>query len=229
MQRRIPLFLILVSFLVTGTACFTRYSTSSSPDSVGSTPQPIEKHLSAFSPIEGTDYLIANISGNPADSAREAFSPFSWTERGYSGYSGYEIYNYVFFDSETETFNKLIPTNEYVVLQIVGFPSGTPADKPEGFQPVMWWLYILAKADTDQNKILDYRDKLAIGVTDVGGNAPTEVLPDVDAVLGHTLSKDQDTLFVIYHALDKNYVAKIDLPGRQVVSTNEINLGDDVK
>jgi hypothetical protein len=226
MQRRILLSLILVSFLVTGTAC---YRPTSSPDAAGSTPQPVEKHLSAFSPIEGTDYMIANISGNPADSAREAFSPFSWTERGYSGYSGYEIYNYVFFGSETETFNTLLPTNEYIVLQIVGFPSGTPTDKPEDFEPVKWWLYVLIKEDTDQNKILDARDKMTIGVTDVGANAPTEVIPDVDDLLGHTLSKDQDTLFVIYHSVDKNYVAKIDLSGRQVVSTNEINLGTDVK
>jgi hypothetical protein len=114
------------------------------------------------------------------------------------------------------------------VLQIVGFPTGLPTEKPEDFEPVKWWLYIVAKADTDENGILDYRDKLTIGVTDVGGNMPTEVLSDVESVLGHTL-KDENTLFVIYHSLDKNYVAKIDLPARQVVSTNEINLGEDVK
>ena len=65
-------------------------------------------------------------------------------------------------------------------------------------------------------------------MTDVGGNSPTELIPDIDSVLGHTL-KDNNILFVIYHSLDKNYVAKIDLPGRQVLSTNEIELGDDVK
>jgi hypothetical protein len=225
MQRRIPLFFALSGLLLTGLGCnpITR-----SLDSAGGTPQPVEKHLSSFSPIEGTDYMIANISGNPAESERVSFSPFSWVERGYSGYSGYEIYNYVFFGSETETFNTLLPTNEYVVLQIVGFPSGTPTEKPEDFEPVMWWLYIVAKEDTDANGILDYRDKLTVGVTDVGGNTPTEVISDVESVLGHTL-KDENTLFLIYHSLDKNYVAKIDLPGRQVVSTNEINLGGDVK
>jgi len=34
---------------------------------------------------------------------------------------------------------------------------------------------------------------------------------------------------VIYHSLNKNYIAKMDLPGRQLVSTTEMNLGDDVK
>ena len=171
--------------------------------------------------------MIADISDNPGDERADA-SPFSWVERGYSGYSGYEIYNYVFFGSETETFNRLLPSNENVVLQIIGFPSGAPTDKPEDFEPIQWWLFVLAKSDTDKNGILDYQDKLTIGVTDVSGNSPTELISDVDSVLGHTL-KDDNILFVIYHSLDKNYVAKIDLPGRQVLSTNEIELGDDVK
>lgn len=170
--------------------------------------------------------MIADISGNPEDRADS--SVFNWVERGYSGYSGYEIYNYVFFGKETETFNRLLPTNEHVVLQITGFPSGALTDKPEDFEPIQWWLFVVAKSDTDQNGILNYQDKLTIGVTDVGGNSPTEIITDVDHVLGHTLKND-NTLFVIYHSLDKNYVAKIDLPGRQVLSTNEIDLGADVK
>jgi len=224
MQYRILFLVILISLIGVGCNSFTQ-----SPNSAGmeATPQPVEKHLSAFRPIEGTSYMIADISGNPQTEERGSFSPFRWIESGYSGYSGYEIYNFVFFSSETETFNRLLPTNEYVVLQIVGLPSGAPTDKPEDFEPVRWWLYVLAKTDTDKNGILDYKDKITIGVTDVGGNGATELIPDIDSMLGNTL-KD-DTLFVIYHSLDKNYVAKIDLPGRTVVSTDEMNLGEDVK
>jgi hypothetical protein len=224
MQPRIPLFLTVVSLLVISIAC-GRTSPSFIP--AENTLQPVEKHLSAFHPIEGTDYLIAYISGNPEDRADS--SPFNWVERGYSGYSGYEIYNYVFFGKGTETFNRLLPGNDHVVLQIMGFPSGAPTETPEDFEPIRWWLFVLAKSDTDKNGILNYDDKLTIGVTDVGGNRPTEVIPDVDHVLGHTLKEEEDTLFVIYHSLDKNYVAKIDLPGRQVLSTTEIDLGADVK
>ena len=224
MQYRILFLVILISLIGVGCNRFTQ-----SPNSAGmeATPQPVEKHLSAFRPIEGTSYMIADISGNPQTEERGSFSPFRWIESGYSGYSGYEIYNFVFFSSETETFNRLLPTNEYVVLQIVGLPSGAPTDKPEDFEPVRWWLYVLAKTDTDKNGILDYKDKITIGVTDVGGNSPTELIPDIDSMLGNML-KD-DTLFVIYHSLDKNYVAKIDLPDRTVVSTNEMDLGNDVK
>ena len=214
----------VLGFFMIAMACG---SMAPAPNSVESTPQPVEKNLSTFRPIQGTTYMIADISGSPTTNERD-FSPFSWIERGYSGYSGFEVYNYVFFNSETETFNRLLPTNEYVVLQIIGFPTGTPTEKPEDFKPVMWWMYILAKADTDQNGKLDYQDKLTIGIADVGGNTATELIADVDHILGNTL-KDDNTLFVIYHAIDKNYVAKIDLPGRAVVSTNEMNLGEDVK
>lgn len=225
MQRRVPLFLAILSLLVVGMACSRP---SQSFDSVDATPQPVEKHLSAFRPIQGTEYMIADISGNPAAEERADASPFSWIERGYSGYSGYEIYNYVFFGSETETFNRLMPTNEYVVLQIIGFPTGSPTDQPEDFEPIQWWLFVLAKSDTNQDGVRNYQDKLTIGVTDVGGNNPVELIPDADSLLGHTL-KDENTVLVIYHSQDKNYVARIDLPGRQVLNTSEIELGEDVK
>lgn len=227
MQRRILLLTIFICLISIGVGC-SRFTRSQNSAGVDATPKIVEKHLSAFRPIEGTNYMIADISGNPQTDERGSFSPFRWIESGYSGYSGYEIYNYVFFSSETETFNRLLPINDYVVLQIVGFPSGTPTEKPEDFKPVMWWMYVLARADTDQNGILDYKDRLTIGVTDVGGNSPIELIPDVDSVLGYIL-KNEKTLFVMYHSLNKNYITKIDLPSRQVLSTTEMSLGDDVK
>ena len=225
MQHRI-LLLTIVSLLTTVTACNRLTQPPSSI--VAGTLQVVEKHLSAFRPIEGTGYMIADISGNPQIEERGSFSPFRWIESGYSGYSGYEIYNYVFFNSQTETYNRLLLTNEHIVLQIIGFPFGAPTDKPEDFKPVMWWMYVLAKIDTDQNAVLNYQDKLTIGVTDVGGYTPVEVISNVDSVLGQILKED-DTLFVIYHSQDKNYIAKIDLPGRQVISTTEMSIGEEVK
>lgn len=225
MQHRIFTRTVTI-ILFLGTACSRLTQPPSSV--ITGTPQIVEKHLSAFRPIQGTGYMIADISGNPQVEERGSFSPFSWIERGYSGYSGYEIYNYVFFNSQTETYNRLLLTNEFVVLQITGFPPGTPTEKPEDFKPVMWWMYVLAKVDTDQNGVLNYQDKLTIGVTDVGGYSPVELVPNVDSVLGQILKED-DILFVIYHSMDKNYIAKIDLPGRQVISTTEMSIGEDVK
>ena len=227
MRHKILVSTIFLSLIFMGSSCNQTVRTSNS-NGVENTPQPVEKHLSAFRPIEGTSYMIADISGNPQLEERGSFSPFRWLESGYSGYSGYEVYNYVFFSTETEAFNKLLPTNEHVVVRIVGFPPGTPTEKPEDFKPVQWWLFMLAKADTNENGKLDSQDQLTLGVTDVGGNNPTELIPEAESVLGH-MRKDDETLFVIYHSLNKNYVTKVNLPNRQLVSTNEMNLGQDVK
>lgn len=225
MRKRLLLWMGTISFALTGVTCS---GVSQIPNPAQATPQVVEKHLSAFRPIEGTNYMIANISGTPPTRDRGDLSPFSWIDSGYSGYSGYEIHNFVFFNSDSETFNRLLPTNDYVVLQIIGFPTGTQTESLEEFRPVQWWLFVLAKADTDKNGALNYEDSLTLGVTDVGGDNPVELISEVDSVLGHAL-KGENTLFVIYHSRDRNYVAKIDLPGRQVVSTSEMQLGEDVK
>ena len=228
MMKRISPWLATVIILVlAGVACSRTFGPSN-PSTTGTTQPPIEKHLSGFRQIEGTEYMIADISASPEASGRGDFSPFRWIESGYSGYSGYEIFNYVFFSSKTESFIRLLPTNDQVVLQIIGFPYQTATDKPEDFKPVMWWLFVIARDDTDGNGRLTYGDKLTMGISDVGGNGFTEIIPDADSLLGNVLKND-DTLFVIYHSADKNSIAKIDLPSRKVVSTTEMSLGDDVK
>ena len=221
MRHRI-LLLTILNLSIIGTACSRLIQTP-----ISTTPS-VGKYLSAFQPIDGTSYMIANISGNPQVEERGNVTSFSWIERGYSGYNDYEIYNHVIFNSQLETYNRLLLTNAYVVLQLIGLPPGTPTEKPEDFRPVMWWMYIFVKSDTDQNGVLNYQDKLTVGVTDVGGYSPTEVILDVDSVLGQILKED-DTLFVIYHLGNKNYIAKIDLPGRQLLNTLDMSIGEDVK
>src|SRR5262245_24979823 len=95
MQRRILLLTVFLSLLSIGVGC-SRFTRSQNSVGIEATPQIVEKHLSAFRPIEGTGYMIADISGNPQIEERGSFSPFRWIDSGYSGYSGYEIYNYVF-------------------------------------------------------------------------------------------------------------------------------------
>lgn len=229
-MKRILLVMIAISMMVLAVAC-TQRLTGSPPLEVGSgsnaTPQPVEKVLSVFSPIEGTNYLMARISADPQSRERSS-NPLTWIESGYSS-SSYDTYNFVFFDLDTETYHRLLPTNETVILQITGFPV-TPYDPSNPDQPslpIEWWLYTMVKRDTDQNGRLDYEDNQTLGVSDVGGNGNTDVIADVDNVLGSIYKNG--TLFVIYNSGAKNFIAKIDLPARAIVSTAEMDLGEDVK
>ena len=225
-----PAFL-LIAFALILTACIPALVDRS--PSQGSAPaptlQPVEKVLSSFNPIKGTDYLMAGIIAIPGE-RESSFNPLEWiNSSGYSSYSS-NTYNYVFFNLATEQYHRLLPTNEYVVYQTSGFPSlqYDPANPDQPAPTVEWWTYSVIKKDTDGNGYLGYGDDLTVGISDVGGNGYTELIENVDTVLSQVY-KDNSALFIIYNADKKNYIAKINPSTREVLSTTEMELGEDVK
>ncbi|MBC7878117.1 MAG: hypothetical protein H7Y59_13185 [Anaerolineales bacterium] len=231
MKRKLILFITVISLMVVSASCTQLLSgPNPSQPNLGPAPtlQPVEKILSVFTPIQGTNYLLARISADPT-SRESSANPLTWIDSSYRS-SGYDVYNYVFFDLDSETYHRLLPTNDTVILQIRGFPvpdyAATEPAKPP--PPIEWWLYVMVKADTNKNGNLDYEDKKTLGISDVGGNGFAEVIPDVDNLLGD-IYKEGSTLFVIYNSNEKNYLAKINLLTREVVTTTEMDLGEDVK
>ena len=108
-------------------------------------------------------------------------------------------------------------------------PAAWSAILPDQPAPVIeFWVYGIVKTDANGDGILDYRDKFTVAVSDVGGNGYTELIENVDAVLSQYY-KDSSALFIIYAASEKNFIARINLFTRELVSTAEMDLGDDVK
>jgi hypothetical protein len=191
--------------------------------------QPVQKVLSSFNPIKGTDYLMAGIVAIPGE-RESSINPLDWiNSSGYSSYSS-NTYNYVFFNLATEQYHRLLPSNEYVIYQTSGFPTFEydPAKPDQPAPTVEWWVYSVIKKDTNGNGFLDFKDDLTVGLSDVGGNGYTELIEKVDAILSQVY-KDSSALFIIYSADEKNYIAKINPSAREVVSTTEMDLGEDVK
>jgi hypothetical protein len=228
MKRLVPFFIAPALIL---TACIS--------DIVGREPagnsepaptlQPVEKILSPFNPIQGTDYLMAGVISVPV-TRESSLNPLEWiNSSGSSSYSS-NTYNYVFFNLNTEQYNRLLDTNAYAIYQTSGFPTlqYDPANPDKPAPPVEWWVYSVIKKDTDSNGYLGYGDKLTIGVSDVGGNGYTEMIENVDAILSQVY-KNSSAIFIIYSAGKKNYIAKVNLPTREVLSTTEMDLGKDVK
>jgi hypothetical protein len=231
-MKRIFPFIIVLCVLLVVTACI--------PDIVGRNPSgssepvptslPIEKILSSFNPIQGTNYLMAGVVSAPV-TRDSSFNPLEWINNSarYSSYSS-DTHNYVFFNLNTEEYKRLLPTNEYSIFQTSGFPT-LQYDSANPDQPaptVEWWVYGVIKKDTNADGYFGSGDKLTIGLSDVGGNGYTEVIENVDAILSQ-IYKDNSALFIIYNADEKNFIAKINPSTREVISTTEMDLGEDVK
>lgn len=225
------IFIILsISFLVM--ACI--------PDIVGggsaevenpeATPKVVEKKLSSFNLVQGTNYLMAGITAAPV-SRESSLNPFEWinNSRAYYDYS-YSTFNYVFYNLNTEAYQRLLPTNDYVIAQTLGFPilQYDPSNPDQPAPPIEYWVFAVVKSDSNNDEQLNYEDKLTIAVSDVGGNGYTELIQNADVILSQYY-KDGSSLIIIYNADNKNYIAKLNPSTRELISTVEMDLGEDVK
>ncbi len=228
MKRIVP-FLIVLGVILTACIPDILGRNAAVNSETSPTPQLVEKILSPFNPIKGTNYLMAGIIAAPA--TREgSLNPLEWINSvSYSSYSS-GTYNYVFFDLDTEQYNRLLPANDHTIYQTSGFPvlEYDPANPDQPAPTVEWWVYSVIKKDTNSDGYLAYEDKLTIGISDVGGKGYTELIENVDGVLAQ-IYRDSSTMFIIYSADEKNYIAKINPSAREVISTTEMDLGEDVK
>lgn len=230
-MKRLLLFLFLLVVFSTS-ACISNIGREISPAGAdpASTPKPVEKALSSFNPIQGTNYLMAGIIPKP-ETRETSLSLFDLiNSSSSSGYSSYFTYNYVFFNVNTETYHRLLPTNDYVFTQTTGFPQLVydPANPNQPAPVTEFWMYGIVKTDSNADGFLDYRDKFTIAVSDVGGNGYTELIENADAILSQYY-KDASAHFIIYAAGEKNFIAKINPLTRELLSTTEMELGEDIK
>ena len=228
MKRIVP-FLIVLGVILTACIPDILGRNASVNSETSPTPQLVEKILSPFNPIKGTNYLMAGIIAAPA-TRESSLNPLEWINSvSYSSYSS-GTYNYVFFDLDTELYNRLLPANDYTIYQTSGFPvlEYDPANPDQPAPTVEWWVYSVIKKDTNSDGYLAYEDKLTISISDVGGKGYTELIENVDGILAQ-IYRDSSTMFIIYSADEKNYIAKINPSAREVISTTEMDLGEDVK
>lgn len=230
-MKRPSIFLLALAISFSALACGRSIpQESSSGTDAPAAPKPVEKTLSLFTPIQGADYLMAGIV--PVEVTRDSsLNPFEWiSSSGYSGYSSYATYNYVFFNAQTEEYHRLLPDNNAVIFQTAGFPQPVydPNDPIKPAPTIEFWIFNIVKADTNADGYFDYRDKITIGIADVGGKNYVELIQNVDAIQSQYY-KDASSFFVVYNVNEKNFIAKVNPIARQVVSTTEMDLGDDVK
>lgn len=214
----------LITLALIATLCLSACATpgTTPSDAPAPTPTSAPKALGAFDPIHGTDYLVAPIVRDAA--ARET-SGFSFSSS--PGYTPATTHNLVFLNQRDERIRQLLPTNDQVFVYRESFPE--QRDEDEDPPPIAWFLYGIVAVDSNDDSQLDQEDHQTLAISDAGGVGYTEVLTDVETVLGTTL-RDPDTLLVIVRQGGAYQLARIDLPGRRLATLTPFPpLGPDVK
>ena len=159
----------------------------------------VKVSLGSFRELEGTPYLMApiNSQGNNRQNSYNKKSP--------------NIRNYLFLNGEDKSSRRLVPENDFVFLNAREVVLERRDDK---IVRGMW--YEVVKADSNNDKRLGHEDKKTIAISDTSGSDYTEVIDEVDKLLG-SHQKNSTTLLVFYEFDGREYVGEINIPERTLV------------
>ncbi len=155
--------------------------------------------LGNFQELEGTPYLMAPVNSQPnyrQDSSEK---------------KALTIRNYLFVNANDKSAKRLVPGNDFL---FVNAQKVVLERRDDQIVRGMW--YEVVKADSNKDKILDNRDNKTIAVSDVSGNDYTEVIDEVDKLLG-SHQKNSTTLLVFYELDGREYIGEIDILKRVLV------------
>lgn len=179
--------------------------------------------LSKFKSLSGTSFMMAPLQSEPQKQS-------GFSKIGYQS----NTHNYIFFNKETVTFTKLLPTNDYLIKQTTQLTeTGVVENAPYGVKPelrcdeksqtIRWLLYLVVNQYTNSDKQLSPKDITNLAMSDVSGKNYTELIPGIQIILGLTL-KNAQQLIVIYRKDNQNQVSIIDLLKREVTLTQDISI-----
>ncbi|MEM9928128.1 MAG: hypothetical protein AAF915_31165 [Cyanobacteria bacterium P01_D01_bin.50] len=159
----------------------------------------VEISLGNFRELEGTPYLIAPV--NSQQNYRQS----------YYDKQASSTRNYLFLNANDKSARRLVPRNNFLFINAQEIVLQRREDK---IVRGMW--YEVVKADSNKDKRLSDEDKKIIAISDVSGSDYTEVIDEVDRVLG-SHQKNSTTLLVFYELDNREYVAEISIIRRTLV------------
>ncbi|MGB6298962.1 MAG: hypothetical protein WBF90_22675 [Rivularia sp. (in: cyanobacteria)] len=159
----------------------------------------VKTSLGNFSELEGTPYLMAPVNSQ-LDYRQDS-----------SGKKPSTIRNYLFVNVNDKSIQQLVPKNDFLFVNAQKVVLERRDD-----QIVRGIWYEVIKADSNNDKIIDNKDKKTIAVSDVSGSDYTEVIDEVDRFLG-SHQKDSTTVLVFYELDGREYIGEIDIRERVLV------------
>jgi hypothetical protein len=110
-----------------------------------------------------------------------------------------------------------VPNNNYLFLsRHKEFNNPT-----SGSSQVAWLRYEVVKSDTNQDGRLTKDDKRTIGISDPTGDRYSELITNIDQILGYEMLTE-NSLLIFYRIDTKNYIADINISERRIEMTNEL-------
>lgn len=126
--------------------------------------------------------------------------------------------NLLFSNMHTEESNWLLPTNNYLIPRYSLINESNSYNSNEDIVTI---LYRIVKFDTNYDSRLTEKDELTISLSKPDGSSFTEVLKNIDDVLGYELL-NQEALSIIFNRKGQGYTAYINLQDFKV--TKEVEL-----
>ncbi|MBD2593440.1 hypothetical protein H6G74_03740 [Nostoc spongiaeforme FACHB-130] len=167
----------------------------------------VQFSLNSFEVIKGTPYLMSTISSQQN------------YRQSYYEKEAASIRNFLFFNTSDQSAWKLIPNNNSLFVRYQTLGLSTPPENVIKKVQGIW--YEVVTADSDGDKRLTASDRKTIAVSDFAGKNYTEVIRQVDQVLG-THQPNEATFLVFYTSDAKNFVTEINIPKRKVVVTKPL-------
>jgi len=159
----------------------------------------VKTSLGNFKELEGTPYLMAPVNSQQINS-KNSYDKKASTIR-----------NYLFVNGNDKSALKLVPGYDFLFLNAQEVVLERRDDK---IVRGIW--YEVVKADSNNDKLLDKNDKKTIAVSDVSGSEYTEVIGEIDSLLG-SHQKNSTTLLVFYELDGREYVGEINILRRVLV------------
>lgn len=169
-----------------------------------------EWRLGSFQRVAGTAYLVAAAHSEQAYPA------------SFSGKEATAIRNYLFVNGEDMSSRWLVPNNDQLFLNMECIlADGMMTSWGDSGKPVKWLVFQVVTSDTDGDRRLSASDRMAVAVAESNGAQYTEVLSNVDRILGESwLSGDR--LLVVHSSGGKHRAAEVNLLERKVVAVKEL-------
>jgi hypothetical protein len=163
--------------------------------------------LSSFESLNGTPYLIAAVSSE--QDYRQSYYEKEATS----------IRNFLFVNGSDKSARRLVTKNDFLFLAYEKL--GQQTQQQSVVNKVRGILYQVVTSDTNGDNRLNSSDRKTIALSDVSGANYTEVIPQVDIVLG-THQKEEAALLVFWVSGGKNFVTEINIPARKVTLTKQL-------